>query len=284
MSDPDINTVVIATRHHLHAPQGLAALRAGKNVFCEKPLCLTEEELAEIVRTYSGLGRKPLLMVGFNRRFAPMAVRMKSFLDEIHEPLALHYRVNAGPMPRDHWVQDPEQGGGRVLGEVCHFVDFLTFLLGAAPIEVCANALANSGQYADDNVVIGLQYADGSRGTITYVANGDRSFSKERLEIFGGGAVAVLDDFRRLELIRHGRKQVFRSRLRQDKGHRGEWQAFAEAVRSGGEGPISFADIVSTTLSTLRIVDSRSCGRSVVVGSAAFLHANSSSVPQRCDS
>jgi len=284
MSDPNINAVVIATRHHLHAPQVLTALKIGKDVFCEKPLCLTEEELAEIVRTYSDLARKPLLMVGFNRRFAPMAVRMKSFLDEIHEPLALNYRVNAGSMPRDHWVQDPEQGGGRVLGEVCHFVDFLTFLRGAAPIEVCANALANSGQYADDNLVIGLQYADGSRATITYVANGDRSFSKERLEVFGGGAVAVLDDFRRLELIRHGRKQVFRSRLRQDKGHRGEWQAFAAAVRSGGEGPISFADIVSTTLSTLRIVDSRSCGQSVVVGSAAFLRANSSSVAQRCDS
>jgi predicted dehydrogenase/threonine dehydrogenase-like Zn-dependent dehydrogenase len=284
MSDPNINAVVIATRHHLHAPQVLAALRAGKHVFCEKPLCLTKEELSDIVRTYSGLARKPLLMVGFNRRFAPMAVRMKSFLHEIHEPLALNYRVNAGPMARDHWVQDPEQGGGRVLGEVCHFVDFLTFLLGAAPIEVCANALANSGQYADDNVVIGLQYAGGSRATITYVANGDRSFSKERLEVFGGGAVAVLDDFRRLELVRHGRKQVFRSRLRQDKGHRGEWRAFGEAIRSGGEEPISFADIVSTTLSTLRIVDSRSCGQSLVVGSAAFLHANSSSVPQRCDS
>jgi predicted dehydrogenase/threonine dehydrogenase-like Zn-dependent dehydrogenase len=284
MSDPDINAVVIATRHHLHAPQVLAALKAGKNVFCEKPLCLTKEDLAEIVRTYSGLVRKPLLMVGFNRRFAPMAVRMKSFLDEIHEPLALHYRVNAGPVPGDHWVQDPEQGGGRVLGEVCHFVDFLSFLVGAAPIEVCANALAHSGQYADDNVVIGLEYPNGSRGTITYLANGDRSFSKERLEVFGGGTVAVLDDFRRLELVRHGRKQVFRARLRRDKGHRGEWQAFAQAIRSGTEQPISFEDIVATTLSTLRIVDSRSCGESVVVGSAAFVKANACSVPQRCDS
>jgi predicted dehydrogenase len=210
-------------------------------------------------------------MVGFNRRFAPMATRMKSFLDEIHDPLALHYRVNAGAIPRDHWVQDPEQGGGRILGEVCHFVDFLTFMAGTPPIEVQTRALANSGQYADDNIVIALQFANGSQGTISYLANGDRTYSKERLEVFGGAAVAVLDDFRRLDLVRHGRKQVFRSRLRQDKGHRGEWQAFAEAILSGGESPISLEDIVSTTLSTLRIVDSRASGQPVPVNSAAFM-------------
>jgi predicted dehydrogenase/threonine dehydrogenase-like Zn-dependent dehydrogenase len=268
--DPNVNIVVIATRHHLHAGQVLSAKRAGKHVFCEKPLCLTEGELSDIVRAYANGIRNPLLTVGFNRRFAPMATRMKSFLDGIHEPLALHYRVNAGAIPREHWVQDPEQGGGRILGEVCHFVDFLTFLVGEAPIEVHTRTLANPGQYSDDNIVIALQYANGSQGTISYLANGDRSYSKERVEVFGGGAVAMLDDFRRLELVRHGRKQVFRSRLRQDKGHRGEWQAFAEAIQSGGESPISFEDIVSTTLSTLRIVDSRSSGQPVAVNAPGF--------------
>ena len=271
IADPNVNTIVVATRHHLHASQVLAARKAAKHVFCEKPLCLTEDELSEIVHAYSDSATGPLLMVGFNRRFAPMATRMKSFLDEIHDPLALHYRVNAGAIPRDHWVQDPEQGGGRILGEVCHFVDFLTFMAGTPPIEVQTRALANSGQYADDNIVIALQFANGSQGTISYLANGDRTYSKERLEVFGGAAVAVLDDFRRLDLVRHGRKQVFRSRLRQDKGHRGEWQAFAEAILSGGESPISLEDIVSTTLSTLRIVDSRASGQPVPVNSAAFM-------------
>jgi predicted dehydrogenase/threonine dehydrogenase-like Zn-dependent dehydrogenase len=283
IDDPNVSTIVVATRHHLHAAQVLSALKAGKHVFCEKPLCLTESELSTIVRAYSNSAGKQLLMVGFNRRFAPMATRMKSFLDEIREPLALHYRVNAGAIARDHWVQDPEVGGGRILGEVCHFVDLLTFLVGSPPIEVHARSLANLGQYADDNVVIALQFANGSEGTISYLANGDRSYSKERLEVFGGGAVAVLDDFRRLELVRHGHKQVFRSRLRQDKGHHGEWQALAEAIQSGSAAPISFEDIVSATLSTLRIVDSRTSGRSVAFDSAAFVNSNSSLHLNRAD-
>jgi predicted dehydrogenase/NADPH:quinone reductase-like Zn-dependent oxidoreductase len=270
LEDSKINTIVIATRHHLHAAQALSALRSGKHVFCEKPLCLTEGELSEIINAI----KKPLLMVGFNRRFAPMAARMKSFVDEIHGPLALHYRINAGMIPRDHWVQDPEQGGGRILGEVCHFVDFLTFLVGAPPVEVHARPLANPGPYSDDNIVIALEFANGSQGTISYLANGDRSYSKERLEVFGGGAVAVLDDFRSLELIRHGRKKVFRSRFCQDKGHRAEWQAFVGAIQLGNESPISFEDIVSATLSTLRIVDSRCSGQAVAVDSAAFIRSN----------
>jgi predicted dehydrogenase/threonine dehydrogenase-like Zn-dependent dehydrogenase len=274
IDDPNITTIVVATRHHLHTAQVLLALKAGKHVFCEKPLCLTEEELSAIIRAYSGALRRPHLMVGFNRRFAPMSIRTKCFLDEIHEPLALHYRVNAGAIARDHWVQDSEQGGGRILGEVCHFVDFLAFLAGAPPIEVQTRAIANSGQYSDDNVVIALQFANGSQGTISYLANGDRSFPKERLEVFGGGAVAVLDDFRRLELVRHGRKQIFRSHLHQDKGHRGEWQAFAKAIQSESQAPISFEDIVSSTLSTLRIADSRSRGESVAVDSAGFINSS----------
>ena len=134
---------MIATRHHLHATQVLAALEAGKHIFCEKPLCLSEIELAEIVRAYASRssGHNRVLMVGFNRRFAPMAIKMKAFLKQVHEPLALHYRVNAGFISRDHWVNDPEQGGGRILGEVCHFVDFLTFLAEALPVEVQARSV-----------------------------------------------------------------------------------------------------------------------------------------------
>jgi predicted dehydrogenase len=274
INDPDINTVVIATRHHLHAEQVLAGLAAGKHIFCEKPICLSEDDLAEIVRAYAISGRDRFLMVGFNRRFAPMAIKMRTFLDQVQEPLAMHYRVNAGSVAHDHWVNDPEQGGGRVLGEVCHFVDFLTFLAGALPIEVQARSMTGLEPCSDENVIVSLRFANGSQGTISYLANGDRAYSKERVEVFGGGAVAVLEDFRRLELVRHGRKQMFRSRFRQDKGHRGEWEAFAAAVGGRRELRISFDEIVSTTLATLRAVESRSTGQPIEMDTAAFIRSN----------
>jgi len=279
LNDPDVNTVVIATRHHLHAGQILAALEAGKHIFCEKPLCLTEIDLAEIVHAHGGstTGRDPLLMVGFNRRFAPMAAKMKAFLKQLQGPLALHCRVNAGLVARDHWVNDLEQGGGRILGEVCHFVDFLTFLAGALPIEVQTRSVNGLEQYSDDNVIISLRFANGSQGTISYLSSGDRAYSKERVEVFGGGAVAVLEDFRRLELVRHGRKQILRSRFRQDKGHRGELEAFAAAVCGRAEIPTPFDEIVSTTLTTLRAVESRSSGQPIEIDAADFMRSNSQS-------
>jgi predicted dehydrogenase len=251
----------------------VAALNAGKHVFCEKPLCLSEEELADVVRSYatSMTTQRPFLMVGFNRRFAPMAQRMKAFLSEIQEPLAMHYRVNAGYLPPDHWVHDPEQGGGRILGEVCHFVDLLMFLAGSSPVEVRASSVANSGRYSGDNVVVSLRFANGSQGTIDYLANGDKSFSKERVEVFGGGAVALLEDFRRLELIRHGKTQTVRARWRQDKGHRGECEALAAAIREGQTAPIPFDQIIGATLATLRIRDSLAFGHSMSVDAAAFI-------------
>jgi predicted dehydrogenase/threonine dehydrogenase-like Zn-dependent dehydrogenase len=304
-NDPDVNTVVIATRHHLHARQVVATLKAGKNVFCEKPLALNEDELREILQAVTGGTEKeghrkaeergtkgscspasshpstlpqkhfrtsaPLLMVGYNRRFAPMARQLKAFLTDVHEPLVMHYRVNAGYIPPDHWVQDSQQGGGRIIGEVCHFVDFLTFLVGALPVRVYARALPNEGRYRDDNVVITLEFADGSLGTIIYVANGDKSFPKERLEVFGGGAVAVLDDFRHLELVRNRRKKVVRSLLGQDKGHRGEWEAFVAAVQGGGPPPIPIEEIIATTLTTFRVLDSLRCREPVAVKTETFI-------------
>jgi predicted dehydrogenase/threonine dehydrogenase-like Zn-dependent dehydrogenase len=272
INDPALNTIVIATRHHLHASQVLAALQAGKHVFCEKPLCLKEDELAEIIEAYHRSQRH--LMVGFNRRFAPMVREMKLFVENIHEPLAMHYRINAGPLAHDHWINDPEQGGGRILGEVCHFIDLLSFLSGTPPIEVHTRALA-----ANDQAILSLKFANGSQGTITYLANGDRSYSKERLEIFGGGAVAVLDDFRRLELARNGRKRIIRSWLRQDKGHRAEWEAFSCAIRSGSESPIPFSEIVANTLATLRAVESRSSGQPAHVDLPDFLNSQLRQVP-----
>ncbi len=263
---PAVNTVVIATRHHLHSEQVIAGIASGKHVFCEKPLCLNETELREIVTACDdSVSPRRLLMVGFNRRFAPLAIRMKSFLQQAGEPLALHYRVNAGFLPADHWLNDPMQGGGRILGEVCHFVDLLCFLTGSSPLEGETRSLPNPGRYSNDNVVCSLRFANGSQGTISYLANGDKSFSKERIEVFGGGNVAVLEDFRRLELVRGGKKRLFRSLLRQDKGHRGEWEAFVASIRNGTESPIPFREIVSTMQATFALEESRCLGRPVAV-------------------
>jgi predicted dehydrogenase/threonine dehydrogenase-like Zn-dependent dehydrogenase len=273
IQDPGVNTVVIATRHHLHANQVLAALAAGKHVFCEKPLCLSKDELRSIVGVYLGIpsAQRPALMLGFNRRFAPMTARMKSFLAPVTEPLALHYRINAGYLPPDHWVNDREQGGGRILGEVCHFVDLLMFLAASPVVEVDARAVGNSGRYSGDNVLVALRFGNGSEGTISYLANGDRAFSKERIEVFGGGSTAALEDFRRLELVRGGRKETIHSRWRQDKGHRGEWEAFAQSVQRQNEAPIRFEELVCSTLATLRIDESVATGKRLAVDSAALL-------------
>jgi predicted dehydrogenase/threonine dehydrogenase-like Zn-dependent dehydrogenase len=256
-SDSSINAVVIATRHHLHARQIVRALEAGKHVFCEKPLCLTEQELEQIKLAYGRTDRR--VMVGFNRRFAPMAQRMKAFLEEAGGPFIMHYRVNAGSLPPDHWINDHEQGGGRILGEVCHFVDMLSFLAGSVPAAVQTRSLPTSNDEQD--VVASIEFADGSLGTISYICSGDRAYSKERVEVFGSGCVAVLDDFRSLDLVRHGKKQSARSGLRQDKGHVAEWGAFSECIRNGGPAPIPLEEIVASTLATIRIVDSLRSGR-----------------------
>jgi predicted dehydrogenase/threonine dehydrogenase-like Zn-dependent dehydrogenase len=254
-----INTVVIATRHHLHAAQVIRALDAGKHVFCEKPLCLNENELQRIRAAYDRQGGGVRMMVGFNRRFSPMAEKMKRFLKSGSGPFAMHYRVNAGMLPKDHWINDTEQGGGRILGEVCHFVDFLSFICDAAPGAVRATAIPRAPQEQD--VVVSIEFVDGSTGTIHYLCSGDRVFGKERVEVFGGGGVAVLDDFRSLQLTRHGKTQSFRSWFRQDKGHRAEWKAFARAIRGSGPAPIAFDEICTTALATIRVEKSVRSGR-----------------------
>jgi predicted dehydrogenase len=260
-SDQSINTIVIATRHHLHAAQIISALESGKHVFCEKPLCLSAEELTAVQAAYER-SENCRLMVGFNRRFAPFARRMKSFLAETGGPFSMMYRVNAGPLPAKHWINDPEEGGGRVLGEVCHFVDLLSFLCGSYPEVVSAKSVPSLG---GQDVTATIEFADGSVGTIVYACNGDRSFSKERIEVFGSGCVATLDDFRKLELVRHGRTQVFRSWLRQKKGHFEECQAFVECIRSGGESPIPFEEIIASTEATIRIAEAIRSGSELKV-------------------
>jgi predicted dehydrogenase/threonine dehydrogenase-like Zn-dependent dehydrogenase len=289
LNDPQINTVAILTRHNLHARQVLAALAAGKHIFCEKPLALNNEELDKIFGALKGLGDRgiedneqaasfspgeaqagipyPLLMVGFNRRFAPLAQRLKEFLAKRKEPLAAHYRVNAGFIPLNHWAHDPVQGGGRIIGEGCHFVDFLTFLVGAAPLAVTVQALPDGGRYREDNAQLTFKFPDGSLGTISYLANGDKAFPKERVEVFCSGRVAVLDDYRTLEMVSDGRRQAYRSPLRQDKGHRAEWQAFVKALRTGGPPPIPYEQIFGVMRATFAAVEALRSGEQIRIES-----------------
>jgi predicted dehydrogenase len=258
IKDQTINTVAVLSRHHLHASQVADALRAGRHVFCEKPLAIDVEGLDSVI---DALGvAEGLLTVGFNRRFAPMGIQMRDFMSQAGEPLSVHYRVNAGALPGDHWVHDPKQGGGRIIGEVCHFVDYLTFLIGALPDQVHAQGIPG-GQ--GENVHISARFPDGSVGAVDYLAGGDKAFPKERVEALGGGRVAVLDDFRGLELVSGGKAN--RSGARQDKGHLAIWQAFAAAIRQGGKAPIAYHELVGVTQTTFAVVESLRTGRSVKI-------------------
>jgi predicted dehydrogenase/NADPH:quinone reductase-like Zn-dependent oxidoreductase len=266
LSDPDVNLVVVLTRHNLHADQVLSALANGKHVYCEKPLATNPVDLSKIAAALTAQQNPhALLTVGFNRRFAPYSLRLRDFLAGAGEPFVAHYRVNAGFLPLTHWTQDPAIGGGRIVGEACHFIDFLTCLAGASPVSVHAQALPDSGRYRQDNVVITLTFPDGSLGTLTYLANGDRSLPKERLEVFCAGRVAVLDDFRALELIQNGRRKSFVSRLRQDKGHQAAWESFVKAVKAGGPPPIPYDQLLGVTQAAFCALDSLRTSETVAI-------------------
>lgn len=256
LQDPAINTVAILTRHHLHASQTKRALQAGKNVFCEKPLALTLQELSEI-ETLASQKEAPYLMVGFNRRFAPLAQKMKNFVDKSNEPQLVHYRVNAGFIPANHWTQDPNQGGGRIIGEACHFIDFVTWMIGSNITSIQTIGLDDqNSRYHEDNVHISITYQDGSIGLVTYLANGDKAFAKERIEVFRGGRVAVLNDYRALELVADGNRNLTKSRLRQDKGHAAEWQAFANAIQTGSPPPIPLQELIDVSKASILALES----------------------------
>lgn len=267
LQDSSIQAVVIATRHDTHADLTLRALQAQKAVHVEKPLAMAQAELDSIVNAYHDRSTQnshpPFLMVGFNRRFAPLVRQAADFFTHRSEPLAMTFRINAGYLPLDHWTQDPEVGGGRIIGEVCHFMDLFQFLAGAPLIRVYAQALPNQGRYRDDNVTISATLADGSIGNILYVANGDKALGKEYLEIFCEGKVAVMDDYQSLALYR-GRKQVSRQGAR-DKGHRGEMLAWIEAIRNGQPEPVPFEHAVMATQATFATLQSLATGQAVSV-------------------
>jgi predicted dehydrogenase/threonine dehydrogenase-like Zn-dependent dehydrogenase len=263
LHDPDINTVAILTHHDSHAGLIARALQAGKHVFVEKPLAVNTDQLQVVGEALQADGC-PLLAVGFNRRFAPLARSLQAFLVARSEPLFMHYRINAGYIPLNHWTQDPVQGGGRIIGEGCHFVDLLSFLAGTPPISVTAAALPDQGRYREDNVSMTFTFPDGSVGVVDYIANGDKSFPKERLEVFCGGRIAVLDDFRTLETVQDGHRAIVKKA--QDKGWVNEWVTFADAIRAGGQPPIPYEQLFGVTKATFSAVESlRSGGFAVEV-------------------
>jgi polar amino acid transport system substrate-binding protein len=248
--DAQVNAVVIATRHDQHATLAAAALRAGKAVFVEKPLALTDASLAEVTAAIRSSGNQRL-MVGFNRRFAPLATRCREFFAGVMDPLFVSYRVNAGALASDNWALDPVEGGGRILGEVCHFIDTICFLGGALPERVFAEEVGMARGDRQD-VAITLRLTNGCVGVIHYLTTGDPSLPKEYVEVFGGGRVAQLDNFRRLTLYRDNRSKRHRL-FSQAKGHAEEMAAFVEAVKTGARMPIDIESLIAVTEATFLV-------------------------------
>ena len=252
--DPDLDAVYILTRHSQHAAQAVRALAAGKHVFVEKPPALDEAGLAALLTAARASGR--LLVPGYNRRFAPLALELRQHFAARRSPLVMQVRVNAGPLPEDHWLRDPREGG-RLVGEACHFVDLCAWLCGALPVSVYALGTG-------DDFALTLRFGDGSIATIAYLASSDASAGKERVEVLGDGAWGLLDDFRRLELRRGGARTAARGRL-QDKGHRAETAAFLAAVQAGGPSPISLDELAATSRATFAALESLRSGEPVRV-------------------
>ncbi len=253
--DKNIHALFIANRHNQHAQFVLGAIKAKKPVFVEKPLCLNANELKEIVEEYK---KDPVsLMVGFNRRFAPLIQKMKTALSDCKYPLSMHYRINAGFIPANNWIQDEESGGGRIIGEVCHFVDLLCYLTNSMPSKITAESLAMPDEQfrSDDNLQVMLRFANGSVGTINYVASGNKLMPKEYLEVFGGGMAMRMDDFKTLSIA--GKNGLTMDKAKsQDKGHKAMLQAWADCLLNGTESPISFNEIMITSRTSFEIIDS----------------------------
>lgn len=257
LTDPEIDAVLICTRHHLHAVQAAEALRAGKHVFLEKPMAIERQELTDLTRTIRELqaaGRCPAFMVGFNRRFSPYALRAKDLVGGRVHPLLIRYRMNAGPLPPHHWVNSAE-GGGRAVGEACHILDLFRYLTGVPVDSVTATAIRprSSACRGDENFVATLRYRDGSVCTLLYTALGSQDFPKEAMEIYVDGKVVTLEDYRSLEV--HGGKATGVHTTLQDKGHRAELEAFHGYATGQAEAPISVEEMAETTDLSLAVRD-----------------------------
>jgi polar amino acid transport system substrate-binding protein len=261
IKDDETNLVMIATRHGSHAALAIEALGRGKHVFLEKPLALNDAELDGLLEAANASAGQ--LFVGFNRRFSPLAIRAKEVFAQRNAPLSILYRVNAGHVPREHWTQDEKEGGGRIIGEVCHFIDLMQFLTGAVPETVYAESIS-AGSAAivnEDSVFITLRFSDGSAGMVAYLSEGDAALRKEHIEIFGEGKVFVIDDFLTATLFAQGKEK--RETLRsQDKGQAEQARIVCAAIEKGQPAPITLRELETTTRATFRIRDSLRTGQS----------------------
>jgi predicted dehydrogenase/threonine dehydrogenase-like Zn-dependent dehydrogenase len=257
IDDPDTGTVFIATRHDSHAEYVRQSLEAGKNVFVEKPLCLNREEMDGILEAWQK--HKPLLMVGFNRRFSPLTQVIKDTMGD--GPMSMLYRINAGAIPRESWIQDRDFGGGRIIGEVCHFIDLLTHLNGSPPVNVNAYGLEDPANL-EDTVSINLRFGNGSIGAICYFSNGPKALPKEYLEVYKGGVAARLMDFREVEIL-GGRKKVTKKLASQDKGQKAMVGALTKSLVTGATSPIPFEHLFTVASASFAVVDSLREGKAI---------------------
>ena len=265
LNDPQVDLVFIVTQHGSHARLTTEALQAGKHVFLEKPLAIDGQQLQQVVTAYNQLRPNLQLMVGFNRRFAPTVRWLKGQVAKIGEPLAVHCTINAGTVPASHWAHDPKQGGGRIIGEVCHFVELIQYLSGSVTTRIYAESLATEGYLPSDNVVLSLKMANGGVGSITYVAGGDKRYPRERIEVFGGGSVGVINNFKSATFTNRGRTQTHGRWAKVDRGVRAEMVVLLKAVRAGGEPPVPFEHYVYTTLATFAAEESLKLGKPIGV-------------------
>lgn len=254
LNDPNVVISIITTRHDSHAPMVIDSLKSGKHVFVEKPLCLNQQQLDDIIANYlEQQKKKPVtLTVGFNRRFAPLAIKMKKLMSS--GPKNIIANMNAGFVPLEMWVHDLETGGGRIIGEACHLIDLCSFLTGSKIVSVCMNALGINPNKQTDNASILLKYENGSNAVINYFSNGSKAYSKERIEVYSQGQTLILDNWRSLK--GYGIKGFKSEKTRQDKGHKAQFAMLYERIKHGGEALIPFDDIVNTTKATFAAIQS----------------------------
>ncbi|KAA3632194.1 MAG: oxidoreductase [Calditrichaeota bacterium] len=262
MQNSEIGTIFIANRHNQHAELVLDAINNKKSVFVEKPICLTTDELETIINRYNDNPTR--LMVGFNRRFAPVVTQIKESLNGVKHPLSMYYRVNGGFIPSGTWIQDENSGGGRIIGEVCHFIDLLSFVTDSKIVKVSAESLTMPDDRfrSDDNLQITLRFDNGSVGTINYIASGNNSVSKEYLEIFGGGIAITMDDFKSLTIADDKNMKLDKKRA-QDKGHFQMLESFCESLNTKSDSPIPFNQIVNSFDATFAVMESLTKGDDV---------------------
>lgn len=252
LNDKEVDLVMITTRHNMHAAMVEETLKAGKHVFVEKPLALTKEELNKVIEVYTNLKSPFSLSVGFNRRFSPHIQKAKQLLS--NSPLNIIATMNAGFIPPDVWVQDMKIGGGRIIGEACHFIDLMIFLTGSKVKQVCMNAMGLQPEENTDNAIITLKFENGSQGVINYFSNGSKEYAKERIEVYSQGRVLVVDNF--IKMTGFGFKGFSSMKTRLDKGHKHQFEQLIKQIKEGGEPLIPFEELVNTSKASFAAIES----------------------------